>query len=339
MRLKRSLFALVLLFGGASVPSAFAGTLDDIRQRDALICGVSQGVPGFSSAEAGGVWSGFDVDFCHALAAASLGDAAKVRFVPLSADERFEALKTKKIDVLARNSTWTMGRETELGLVFAGVNYYDGQGFLVPKAKRVDSALDLDGSKVCVQSGTTTELNVRDFFQTNHMNMDLVVTPTVDELQKAYESGRCDVMTNDVSGLYAIRTKLAKPTDHVILADVISKEPLGPSVRQDDMTWFNIVKWVNFALIDAEELGIGAKTIDDASKSQKPEVRRFVGAEGDFGKQLGLSPTWAAAAVKASGNYAEIFERNLGAKSKLGIPRGLNELWTNGGIQYAPPIR
>ncbi len=339
MRLKRSLFALALLFGGASAPSAFAGTLEDIRQRDALICGVSQGVPGFSSAEAGGVWSGFDVDFCHALAAASLGDAAKVRFVPLSADERFEALKTKKIDVLARNSTWTMGRETELGLVFAGVNYYDGQGFLVPKAKRVDSALDLDGSKVCVQSGTTTELNVRDFFQTNHMNMDLVVTPTVDELQKAYESGRCDVMTNDVSGLYAIRTKLAKPTDHVILADVISKEPLGPSVRQDDMTWFNIVKWVNFALIDAEELGIGAKTIDDASKSQKPEVRRFVGAEGDFGKQLGLSPTWAAAAVKASGNYAEIFERNLGAKSKLGIPRGLNELWTNGGIQYAPPIR
>jgi general L-amino acid transport system substrate-binding protein len=317
----------------------FAGTLEDIHERGALICGVSQGVPGFSSADASGAWSGFDVDFCRALAAASLGDAAKVRFVPLSADERFEALKAKKIDVLARNSTWTMGRETALGLVFAGVNYYDGQGFLVPKAKRVDSALALDGSKVCVQSGTTTELNVKDFFQANHMTLDLVVTPTVDELQKAYESGRCDVMTNDVSGLYALRTKFAKPEDHVILADVISKEPLGPAVRQDDMTWFNIVKWVNFALIDAEELGIRAETVDDASKSQKPEVRRFIGAEGEFGKQLGLPQNWAVAAVKASGNYAEIFERNLGAKSKLGIPRGLNELWTNGGIQYAPPIR
>jgi general L-amino acid transport system substrate-binding protein len=339
MRLKRSLFALAFLFSGAGASSVLAGALEDIRQRDALICGVSQGVPGFSSADASGAWSGFDVDFCHALAAAALGDAAKVRFVPLSADERFDALKTKKIDVLARNSTWTMGRETELGLVFAGVNYYDGQGFLVPKAKHVDSALALDGSKVCVQSGTTTELNVRDFFLANHMTMDLVVTPTVDELQKAYEAGRCDVMTNDVSGLYALRTKLGKPDDHVILADVISKEPLGPSVRQDDMTWFNIVKWVNFALIDAEELGIRAGTIDDALKSQKPEVKRFVGVEGDFGKQLGLSPSWAVAAVKASGNYAEMFERNLGAKSKLGIPRGLNELWTNGGIQYAPPIR
>jgi general L-amino acid transport system substrate-binding protein len=340
MRSRRRIFALALVgFAAAGLSSAFAGTLEDVRQRDALICGVSQGVPGFSSADASGAWSGFDVDFCRALAAATLGDPAKVRFTPLSADERFDALKTKKIDVLSRNSTWTMGREIELGLVFAGVNYYDGQGFLVPKAKRVDSALELDGSKVCVQSGTTTELNVKDFFQANHMTMDLVVTPTVDELQKAYESGRCDVMTNDVSGLYALRTKLAKPNDHVILADVISKEPLGPSVRQDDMTWFNIVKWVNFALVDAEELGIGAKTVDDALKSQKPEVRRFVGAEGDFGKQLGLAPTWAVAAVKSAGNYGEIFERNLGAKSKLGIPRGLNELWINGGVQYAPPIR
>jgi general L-amino acid transport system substrate-binding protein len=338
MRLKRNLFALAFL-AAVAAPSAFAGTLEDIRQRGALICGVSQGVPGFSSADASGAWSGFDVDFCHALAAATLGDASKVRFTPLSADERFDALKTKKIDVLARNSSWTMGRESDLGIVFAGVNYYDGQGFLVPKAKRVDSALELDRSKVCVQSGTTTELNVKDFFLANHMTLDLVVTPTVDDLQKAYESGGCDVMTNDISGLYAMRTKLAKPNDHVILADVISKEPLGPSVRQDDMAWFNIVKWVNFALLDAEELGIGAKTMDEALKSQKPEVKRFVGADGDFGKQLGLAPDWAASAVKASGNYAEIFERNLGAKSKLGIPRGLNELWINGGIQYAPPIR
>ncbi|HEV3044991.1 MAG TPA: amino acid ABC transporter substrate-binding protein [Roseiarcus sp.] len=339
MRSSPRVFAPALFAVAAGATSALAGTLDEVRQRDAVICGVSQGVPGFSIADASGAWSGFDVDFCRAVAAATLGDASKVRFVPLAADERFEALKAKKIDLLSRNSTWTMGRETELGLVFAGVNYYDGQGFLVPKAKHVESAFELDGSKVCVQSGTTSELNVADFFQANHMKMDLVVTPTIDALQQAYQSGRCDVMTNDVSGLYAIRTKLPKPDDHVILADVISKEPLGPAVRQDDMTWFNIVKWVNFALVDAEDLGIGVKTVDDALKSQKPDVKRFVGAEGEFGRQLGLPPNWAVAAVKASGNYGEMFERNLGAKSQLGIPRGLNELWSNGGVQYAPPIR
>jgi general L-amino acid transport system substrate-binding protein len=338
MRSSPRVFAPALFAVAAGATSALAGTLDEVRQRDAVICGVSQGVPGFSIADASGAWSGFDVDFCRAVAAATLGDASKVRFVPLAADERFEALKAKKIDLLSRNSTWTMGRETELGLVFAGVNYYDGQGFLVPKAKHVESAFELDGSKVCVQSGTTSELNVADFFQANHMKMDLVVTPTIDALQQAYQSGRCDVMTNDVSGLYAIRTKLPKPDDHVILADVISKEPLGPAVRQDDMTWFNIVKWVNFA-VDAEDLGIGVKTVDDALKSQKPDVKRFVGAEGEFGRQLGLPPNWAVAAVKASGNYGEMFERNLGAKSQLGIPRGLNELWSNGGVQYAPPIR
>jgi general L-amino acid transport system substrate-binding protein len=339
MRSSPRVFAPALFAVAAGATSALAGTLDEVRQRDAVICGVSQGVPGFSIADASGAWSGFDVDFCRAVAAATLGNASKVRFVPLAADERFEALKAKKIDLLSRNSTWTMGRETELGLVFAGVNYYDGQGFLVPKAKHVESAFELDGSKVCVQSGTTSELNVADFFQANHMKMDLVVTPTIDALQQAYQSGRCDVMTNDVSGLYAIRTKLPKPDDHVILADVISKEPLGPAVRQDDMTWFNIVKWVNFALVDAEDLGIGVKTVDDALKSQKPDVKRFVGAEGEFGRQLGLPPNWAVAAVKASGNYGEMFERNLGAKSQLGIPRGLNELWSNGGVQYAPPIR
>ena len=338
MRLGRRVLAFTV-FAFVPAASAAAGTLDDVRQRDALICGVSQGVPGFSIADSAGAWSGFDVDFCRALAAATLGDASKVRYVPLNADERFEALKAKKIDVLSRNSTWTMGREEELGLVFAGVDYYDGQGFLVGKAKKVDSALELDGSKVCVQSGTTSALNVADFFAANHMKLDLVVTPTIEELSKAYQDGRCDVMTADVSALYALRTTMPKPDDHVILADVISKEPLGPAVRQDDMTWFNIVKWVNFALVDAEELGVSAKTIDAALKSEKPDVKRFVGTEGDFGKQLGLAPTWAIAAVKAGGNYGEIFERNLGAKSKLGIPRGLNELWNNGGVQYAPPIR
>jgi general L-amino acid transport system substrate-binding protein len=339
MRLGQPVLAFVLLVGAPITAPAVAGTLDDVRQRDALICGVSQGVPGFSIADSGGAWSGFDVDFCRALAAATLGDAAKVRYVPLSADERFPALKAKKIDVLSRNSTWTMGREGELGLVFAGVDYYDGQGFLVGKAKKVDSALELDGSKVCVQSGTTSALNVADYFAANHMKLDLVVTPSIEELNKAYQDGRCDVMTADVSALYALRSAMPKPDDHVILADVISKEPLGPAVRQDDITWFNIVKWVNFALVDAEELGVSTKTVDAALKSEKPDVKRFVGAEGDFGKQLGLAPTWAVAAVKAGGNYGEIFERNLGAKSKLGIPRGLNELWNNGGVQYAPPIR
>jgi general L-amino acid transport system substrate-binding protein len=339
MRSSRRLFAFALFAVATAIAPAWAGTLEDIRQRDALICGVSQGVPGFSIADASGAWSGFDVDFCRALAAATLGDPGKVRFVPLNADERFDALKAKKIDVLSRNSTWTMGREEDLGLVFAGVDYYDGQGFIVRKAKKVESALELDGAKVCVQSGTTSALNVADYFQANHMRLDLIVTPTIEELNKAYQAERCDVMTADVSALYALRTAMPKPDDHVILADVISKEPLGPAVRQDDMTWFNIVKWVNFALLDAEELGVSTKTIDAAFKSEKPDVKRFVGAEGDFGKQLGLAPTWAVEAVKAGGNYGEIFERNLGAQSKLGIPRGLNELWSNGGVQYAPPIR
>jgi general L-amino acid transport system substrate-binding protein len=339
MRSSRRLFAFALFAVATAIAPAWAGTLEDVRQRDALICGVSQGVPGFSIADASGAWSGFDVDFCRALAAATLGDPGKVRFVPLNADERFDALKAKKIDVLSRNSTWTMGREEDLGLVFAGVDYYDGQGFIVRKAKKVESALELDGAKVCVQSGTTSALNVADYFQANHMRLDLIVTPTIEELNKAYQAERCDVMTADVSALYALRTAMPKPDDHVILADVISKEPLGPAVRQDDMTWFNIVKWVNFALLDAEELGVSTKTIDAALKSEKPDVKRFVGAEGDFGKQLGLAPTWAVEAVKAGGNYGEIFERNLGAQSKLGIPRGLNELWSNGGVQYAPPIR
>jgi general L-amino acid transport system substrate-binding protein len=338
MQMSRRLLAFALFACAVAAP-ARGGTLDDVRQRDMLICGVSQGVPGFSIADSSGAWSGFDVDFCRAVAAATLGDANKVRYVPLNADERFEALKAKKIDLLSRNSTWTMGREGQLGLVFAGVDYYDGQGFLVGRAKHVESSLELDGAKVCVQSGTTSALNVADYFQANHMKLDLVVVASVEELQQAYQSGRCDVMTADVSALYALRTRLPKPDDHLILADVISKEPLGPAVRQDDMVWFNIVKWVNFALVDAEELGVGTSTIDAALKSEKPDVKRFVGAEGDFGKELGLAPTWAVAAVKAGGNYGEIFEHNLGAKSKLGIPRGLNELWNNGGVQYAPPIR
>ena len=314
-------------------------TLKTVQDRGSLICGVNPGLEGFASKDANGQWSGFDVDFCRALAAAIFNDPSKVQYVPLSASDRFDALKNKQIDVLSRNSTWTMGRENDYGVVFPGVTYYDGQAFLVPKAKNLQSALELDGSKVCVQPGTTTEPNFIDFFETNHMKYEVVHAASADDMIKAYEAGKCDVLTTDKSGLFAMRLQLAKPSDSVILPDVISKEPLGPVVRQDDMQWFNIAKWINFAMIDAEELGVNSKTVDEALKSQKTAVKLLVGAEGDFGKPLGLSQDWAARVIRTVGNYGEVFDRDVGAHSKLGIPRGLNELWNNGGIQYAPPIR
>ena len=324
-----------LAFGAA----ADAQTLKTVQDRGKLVCGVSQGIAGFSIKDDKGEWSGFDVDFCRALAAAIFNDPSKVEYVPLTASERFDALKDKKIDVLSRNSTWTMGREDDYGILFAGVTYYDGQAFLVPKSRNLTSALELDGSKVCIQNGTTSEPNAMDFFETNHINYEIVHGETVADVVSDYLSGKCNVLTTDKSQLFALRSQFPKPGDHMILPDVISKEPLGPVVRQDDMQWFNIVKWVNFALIDAEEMGVGSKTIDDAMKSQKPGVKRLVGAEGEFGKPLGLSNAWAANAIRAVGDYGEMFDRNVGAHSKLGIPRGLNELWDNGGIQYAPPIR
>ena len=314
-------------------------TLKTVQDRGSLICGVNPDLEGFASKDANGQWSGFDVDFCRALAAAIFNDPSKVQFVPLSASDRFDALKNKQIDVLSRNSTWTMGRENDYSVVFPGVTYYDGQAFLVPKAKNLQSALELDGSKVCVQPGTTTEPNFIDFFETNHMKYEVVHAASADDMIKAYEAGKCDVLTTDESGLFAMRLHLAKPGDSMILPDVISKEPLGPVVRQDDMQWFNIVKWVNFAMINAEELGVNSKTVDEALKSQKTAVKLLVGAEGDFGKPLGLTSDWAARVIRTVGNYGEVFDRDVGAHSKLGIPRGLNELWNNGGIQYAPPIR
>jgi general L-amino acid transport system substrate-binding protein len=333
-----------LLAAAASVAfsaatAADAQTLKTVQDRGKLICGVSQGIAGFSIKDDKGQWSGFDVDFCRALAAAIFNDPSKVEYVPLNASERFDALKDKKIDVLSRNSTWTMGRENDAGLVFAGVTYYDGQAFLVPKSRNLTSALELDGSKVCIQKGTTSEPNAADFFETNHINYELVESETVADVVSDYLSGKCNTLTTDESQLFALRSQFPKPSDHMILPDVISKEPLGPVVRQDDMQWFNIVKWVNFALLDAEELGVGSKTIDEAMQSQKPAVKRLVGTEGDFGKPLGLSNAWAANAIRAVGNYGEVFDRDVGAHSKLGVPRGLNELWDNGGIQYAPPIR
>jgi general L-amino acid transport system substrate-binding protein len=318
---------------------AAAGTLDSVKQRGTLQCGVSEGVSGFSEKDAAGAWNGFDVDFCRAVAAAVLGDATKVAFTPLSASQRFEALKSGKVDLLARNSTWTLGREAELGLAFAGISYHDGQGFLAKRSLGVDGALSLDKAKICVEAGTTTQLNLADFFRANSMTYEEKAFPGAAEALSAFQSGQCDVLTRDQSALHGERLKLAKPAEAVVLPDVISKEPLGPVVRSDDFPWFTVVKWVGFALVNAEELGISSANLDEALKSQKPDARRFIGAEGGFGKALGLDADWAVRAVKAGGNYAEIYERNLGTGSKLGIPRGLNQLWNMGGVLYAPPLR
>jgi general L-amino acid transport system substrate-binding protein len=314
-------------------------TLAAVKARGSLVCGVNEGLPGFANVDERGVWTGFDVDFCRAIAAAIFGDPKKVKLAPLSADARFQALRDGKIDVLARNSTWTMGRETQFGLTFVGVTYYDGQGFMVPRALRVNSALQLDGAKVCVQSGTTTIDNLADFSSSNGMTLQEVVSVASEESIKNYDAGLCSVMTSDLSKLYALRLRLAKPRDQVILPDVISKEPLGPVVRDNDLQWIRVVQWVYFAMLNAEELGVGSRTIDQALRSQKPEVRRLVGASGDFGEEIGLTNAWAANVIRYVGNYGEVFERNLGATTPLAIPRGLNQLWSAGGIQYAPPIR
>jgi len=319
--------------------AAPAQTLKTVKDRGELICGVSKGLQGFSAPDAAGKWTGFDVDVCRALAAAIFNDPNKVTFVPLTADERFPALKDSKIDVLSRNSTWTLEREAKLGLLFTAINYFDGQGFLVRDARKVTSALELDKSKVCVQAGTTAESTTREFFAANSMTLELVTLPTSSDLVKAYEDGKCDTITTDVSQLYALRLTMAKPADHIVLPDVISKEPLGPVVRQGDDQWFNLVKWTIFAMINAEELGVATNTLDAAVKSQKPEVKRLVGTEGNLGEQLGVTNDFVVRIVKAVGNYGESFERNVGAASKLGIPRGINQLWSMGGILYAPPVR
>ncbi|OSJ34996.1 amino acid ABC transporter substrate-binding protein [Bradyrhizobium japonicum] len=338
---KRPILAAVMLMAMIVAGShpVRAQTLKTVKERGLLNCGVSQGLLGFSSMDDKSNWSGFDVDICRAVAAAILGDPAKVTFTPLDATSRFAALQSGKIDLLSRNSTWTMSRESSLGLMFAGIAYYDGQGFLLRRDTGIDTALQLGGKTVCTQTGTTSELNLTDYFRTKDMALKVLALDTAEESRKAYDDRKCDVLTSDVSQLYAERLKLSAPDSHIILPEVISKEPLGPAVRQGDDQWFNLVKWTLYAVINAEELGVKSATVDDAAKSQNPDIRRLLGGEGEFGEQLGLTKDWAARAVRAVGNYGEIYERNVGTQSNLSIPRGLNGLWTQGGIQYAPPVR
>ena len=325
----------LLLAGGA-----YAGaTLDAVKEKGFVQCGVNTGLPGFSNADDSGNWTGLDVDLCRAVAAAVLGEASKTRFTPLTAKERLTALQSGEIDLLSRNTTWTLTRDSALGLHFAGVSYYDGQGFLINKSLGVKSAEELNGASICVLAGTTTELNVADYFRTNGMEYRPVVFDTGDLTIKAFEAGRCDVLTSDQSQLYGLRIKLAKPGEAVVLPEVISKEPLGPVVRQGDDNWFNIVRWTLFALVNAEELGVTSANVDEMKSSANPGVRRLLGVEGDKGKDLGLSNDWVYAIIKQVGNYGEVFERNVGAQTPLKIERGLNALWNQGGLQYAPPVR
>jgi general L-amino acid transport system substrate-binding protein len=332
--------AAVLL--AAFTGSAQAGkTLDAIKARGQLVCGVNPSLPGFSAADSQGNWAGLDVDVCKAVAASVLGDASKIKWVPLNAAQRFAALQSGEVDLLSRNTTWTLTRDASLGLFFTGTTYYDGQGFMVTKKSKITSAKQLKGATVCVQSGTTTEKNLTDFSKAAGLNMKSVVFETQEATNKAYFAGRCQAYTTDASGLASVRNKEAgNPEDHVILPELISKEPLGPAVRRGDDEFFTIVKWVVFALVEAEEYGLTQDNVDaQRAKSTDPVVQRILGTSEDTGKLLGLDKDWAYRPIKAVGNYGEIFDRNVGPKSALKLPRGANNLWSKGGLQYAPPVR
>ena len=338
---KTSLAALATALTLGSAP-AFAGkTLDAIKSRGQLVCGVNTGLAGFSQADSAGNWSGLDVDFCRAIAASILGDASKVKWVPLVAQQRFAALQSGEVDILSRNTTWTLTRDASLGLNFTGVTYYDGQGFMVPVKNKMKSAKQLKGATVCVQSGTTTEKNLTDYSKANNLNIKPVVFEKLEATNAAYFSGRCQAYTTDASGLASIRNKEAKnPAEHVILPELISKEPLGPAVRRGDDEFFAIAKWVVFGLIEAEEYGVTQSNVDSMARDSKdPVVGRLLGTTEDTGKLLGLDKDWLVRAIKATGNYGEIFERNVGPKSPLALPRGSNNLWSKGGLIYAPPVR
>ena len=339
--IKALLGSAAIAAAAVATPAHAGKTLDAIKARGAVVCGVNTGLAGFSAADSQGNWTGLDVDTCRAIAAAVLGDGNKVKWVPLTAQQRFTALQSGEVDILARNTTWTLTRDASLGLSFTGVTYYDGQGFMVPVKAKIKSAKQLKGATVCVQSGTTTEKNLTDFSRANNLNMKPVVFEKQEAATGAYFSGRCIAFTTDASGLASIRNKEAKdPKEHVILPELISKEPLGPVVRRGDDEWFAIAKWVVFGLIEAEEYGITQANVDKMAKeSQDPVVMRIVGTSEDTGKLLGLDKDWMVRAIKTTGNYGEIFERNVGPKTPIGLPRGVNELWSKGGIMYAPPVR
>jgi general L-amino acid transport system substrate-binding protein len=340
MRFATTFVAASALAVAAAGPAHAGAIFDAIKDKGFIQCGVNVGLAGFSNPDDAGDWSGIDVDVCRAIAAAVFGDAEAVKFTPLTSKERFTALQSGEVDVLSRNTTWTLNRDSALGLDFTGVTYYDGQGFMVPKSLGVKSALELDGASVCVQTGTTTELNLADYFRANDMSYTPVVFERGDEARTAYEQGRCDTLTTDQSGLYAERIGLAKPDDHIVLPEVISKEPLGPAVRHGDNQWGDIVRWTLYAMLEAEELGISSQNVDDEkASSTNPNVRRLLGVEGDMGQGIGLPADFGYQVVKQVGNYGEIFDRNIGMGSPLKIERGLNALWTDGGLQYAMPVR
>ena len=337
MKLKTLLTAGAATLLCSSVASA--GTLDDVKAKGYIDCGVTTGLAGFASPDDKGEWTGFDVDFCRAMAAAVLGDAKAVKFTPTTGKTRFPALQSGEVDVLARNTTWTFSRDTDLGFEFVGVNYYDGQGFMVKANLGVKSALELDGASVCIQTGTTTELNLADYFRANNMSFTPIVIEDNAEARQNYESGACDVYTTDRSGLAATRVVLANPDEHVVLPEIISKEPLGPLVRHGDNQWGDIARWTLNALVTAEELGVTAANSGEMKNSNNPEIRRLLGTEGDLGAMIGLDNEWAARAIAAVGNYAEVYDRNIGPNTPLGLARGVNALWTKGGILYSPPFR
>jgi general L-amino acid transport system substrate-binding protein len=331
-------FAIATMLAFGMQAASAQQTLKAVKDRGELWCGSNGQLAGFGMPDQQGNWTGFDVDFCRAVAAAIFNDPAKVKFVPLTAVNRLTALQSGEVDVLSRNTTWTMSRDTT-GIDFAAVHYYDGQGFMVRKAQKLSSALELNDATVCVQQGTTTELNLADFFRSNNMSLKTVTFATSDEAVKAYEAGRCDSYTTDSSGLYGERLGLADPSDNIVLPEIISKEPLSPAVRQGDDTWVELVRWVHYAMLDAEEFGVTKVNVDDQLKSPNPEIRRLLGVEGRFGQSIGLTDNWAYRVIKHIGNYGESFERNVGQGSPLKIARGLNALWTKGGLQYGLPVR
>ncbi len=338
--MKKTVFLGALTVAGLVAGAAAASTLDDVKARGKLNCGVSTGLVGFASPDANGRWEGYDVAVCRAVAAAVLGDKDAVEFVPLSSKTRFTALNSGEVDMLARNTTWTLSRDVDLKMEFVGVNYYDGQGFMVPKSLGVTSAKDLDGATICVQVGTTTELNLADYFRANNISYEPVPVENNAESQQQYLSGACDTLTTDRSALAATRAAFEKPDDHVVLPEIVSKEPLGPLVRHGDNAWGDIVRWTLNALISAEEFGITAANADELAKGTgNPEINRILGTEGTLGEMLGLDAGWAKAAIKASGNFGEIFEANVGESTPIGLSRGLNALWTDGGLIYSPPFR